>query len=434
MKKLLIQKKGITLLALVITIIVLLILAGVSITMISGNNSLINQAIRAKELTEEKQIDNNIKIAYLAAMTTGSGEVDKSKLEYELDKLFNEYVLSPDLTKVKVNGKIYYFNDLISTPSGEWTQNSEGKIVSSDGMIELQIGDYVDYSPANSQITYITSDEDDNGYGDQTFRISDYSGSWRILGVKDGKIELISENSVTRTNFILEGRIAYENAITELNKVASLFGHGEHAVEARSVTVEDINKITGYNPKAIGIRNPTEEQIASGTRYRSGYLNEYENIVTYSWDGTNKPYYTATNGLSGNLDFEHNVSNYGSAFYWFEDDEWEKSKYTTTPKRITTITSTSYKYKPESLGFESNSLVKEMLFSQYYWLASRCVELETDCVCYDLFSLWYGEITSSPLAYSDGDKQDNSNGVRPVVILSADTQFVSNGDNSWKLK
>ncbi len=47
------SEKGITLIALVITIIVLLILAGVSIAMLTGNNGILTQAQRAKEETEQ---------------------------------------------------------------------------------------------------------------------------------------------------------------------------------------------------------------------------------------------------------------------------------------------------------------------------------------------------------------------------------------------
>ena len=44
--------KGITLIALVITIIVLLILAGVSIAMLTGESGVITQAQKAKAMTE----------------------------------------------------------------------------------------------------------------------------------------------------------------------------------------------------------------------------------------------------------------------------------------------------------------------------------------------------------------------------------------------
>ena len=49
------KTKGITLIALVITIIVLLILAGVSISMLTGDNGILTQAEKAKEETEKPQ-------------------------------------------------------------------------------------------------------------------------------------------------------------------------------------------------------------------------------------------------------------------------------------------------------------------------------------------------------------------------------------------
>ena len=47
------KNKGITLIALVITIIVLLILAGVSIAMLTGQNGILSQAQKAKTETEQ---------------------------------------------------------------------------------------------------------------------------------------------------------------------------------------------------------------------------------------------------------------------------------------------------------------------------------------------------------------------------------------------
>ena len=65
MKNLLIYNKGITLIALVITIIVLLILAGVSVTMLTGNNGILTQAQNAKKETEEAQEDELRKLTAL---------------------------------------------------------------------------------------------------------------------------------------------------------------------------------------------------------------------------------------------------------------------------------------------------------------------------------------------------------------------------------
>ena len=63
---------GITLIALVITIIVLLILAGVSIAMLTGENGIINQAMKAKENTKTSQDKEQIDLARLDAMVKAS--------------------------------------------------------------------------------------------------------------------------------------------------------------------------------------------------------------------------------------------------------------------------------------------------------------------------------------------------------------------------
>ena len=77
-KKILGKEKGITLIALVITIIVLLILAGVSIAMLTGQNGILTQAQNAKNRTEEAQVEeenrlneyNNIINNYVSGVTT----------------------------------------------------------------------------------------------------------------------------------------------------------------------------------------------------------------------------------------------------------------------------------------------------------------------------------------------------------------------------
>ncbi len=57
------KQNGITLIALVITIIVLLILAGVSIAMLTGDNGILNQATKADTATTEAEIADKINMA-----------------------------------------------------------------------------------------------------------------------------------------------------------------------------------------------------------------------------------------------------------------------------------------------------------------------------------------------------------------------------------
>ena len=81
---------GITLIALVITIIVLLILAGISISMLSGDNSILNQAVRARDITGEKSIAERVQIAYLGAIANGKGNVERADLLTQLQNEFGE--------------------------------------------------------------------------------------------------------------------------------------------------------------------------------------------------------------------------------------------------------------------------------------------------------------------------------------------------------
>ena len=63
------NQKGITLIALVITIIVLLILAGVSIAMLTGNNGILTQAGNAKTQTAEAEVREKINMTLNAEYT-----------------------------------------------------------------------------------------------------------------------------------------------------------------------------------------------------------------------------------------------------------------------------------------------------------------------------------------------------------------------------
>ena len=53
------QQKGITLVALVVTIVVLLILAGVSISLVLGQNGLVNRAKEAADATNKAATSEN---------------------------------------------------------------------------------------------------------------------------------------------------------------------------------------------------------------------------------------------------------------------------------------------------------------------------------------------------------------------------------------
>ena len=80
--------KGITLIALVVTIIILLILAGVSIAMLTGNNGVLTQGKRAKEKTEEKGEQERVNLAASSAMTLGMGTITTENLNKAIQDEF----------------------------------------------------------------------------------------------------------------------------------------------------------------------------------------------------------------------------------------------------------------------------------------------------------------------------------------------------------
>ena len=75
------ERNGITLIALVITIIVLLILSGVSIMMLTGDNSILNKATNAKTQTERKDIIETARIDILGKQTENRGSLTEEELE-----------------------------------------------------------------------------------------------------------------------------------------------------------------------------------------------------------------------------------------------------------------------------------------------------------------------------------------------------------------
>ena len=78
--------RGITLIALVITIIVLLILAGITINALSGENGILKRATQAKSKTGRSNALEQINLAIITARTEGLGQVDKKLLRDEITK------------------------------------------------------------------------------------------------------------------------------------------------------------------------------------------------------------------------------------------------------------------------------------------------------------------------------------------------------------
>ena len=444
--------KGITLIALVITIIVLLILAGVTIATLTGDNGILTKANEAKTITNEKDEEEQIEIGYteyLMADQTGE-KVDFKVSEAKVTGKEGDWIIRFNKT-----GKEYYFDGETITKV-TWEQKGD-TITNIETKQTLKVGDYVDYDPtleANaSDLTYTSKTDKTGADSDQEFNAETYKNAeygWRILGVSKGKLRLISGEFVgagnytngSRTYYTLKGQKGYINGIEELNKISAIFGHGKGAEKATSITVEDINEITGYNPET--------------SKYGEGNFDEYGNKVTYTRGEGDTLSSSATNGQkwSGT----ENTCNYY--------DKASKTFKALTSGNIQ-ITSTHYYYNPLTLGTDkvvsgtnedgTVNTVYKMLFgydkvgsdnyfrnftngkcAQNYWLASDCADAYGyGGVIWGLRNVYDGGVNGNEyrLYCSNGRERSISYGVRPVVSLKSDVSLEWNETaKEWKIK
>ena len=347
MKKTFKNTAGITLIALVVTIVVLLILAGVSVNALFGDSGIIEKA---------KDAQNKMNLAI---------ENDQKGIN-ELSKWLDNQV------NTTTGG------DDPVTPTGNWTQNKT--------------------SVTNGTTTYTVGDDYTYDCG-----VSGYTGVWKVLGAENGKLLIMSTVDVGTLQ--LSGKDGYNTGISQLNTMCAQYG-----TNARSIKVEDINRVTGYDPTNQG----------DGTVFCAGQFYEYGNKVTYTASGS-----SATNGktYTGSISYEHP----------------DGRKIGTDNVTSITVESTAYYYYPYSLttsssttgeckGIATDSPAYEMLFGKAsdtsdgsgnaFWLASSYVYADSYLSDFGLRSVnSVGGVDNYYLWRSSGLTGSPSLGVRAVVSL-----------------
>ena len=181
-----------------------------------------------------------------------------------------------------------------------------------------------------------------------------------------------------------------------------------YGTEARSITVEDINRVTGYDP--------TKQN--NNTKYGAGEFYEYGNKVTYTASGS-----SATNGKT-----------YTSAISKYEHPDGR----ILGQNDVTSIQveSTAYYYYPSTLttsdgeqtgeiGISKTIPAYKLLFRKAddtancsYWLASSDVDASSNYSRFGLRDVYSdGAVGCYVLWFSDHGARSGSYGVRAVVSL-----------------
>mgnify|MGYP000007661402 FL=1 len=192
------KSKGITLIALVITIIILLILAGISISALT-NQGLFRNAKVAQNATEKAEAEQGQRLN-----------------EYE-DEI-NKYLSNNDKKEEKLVDKV------------------------NDGTIK--IGDYVKYTPDTASTTEILQELNtySGSNANTASTLTQESLNWRVLDVKDGQARLISELPTT-SKLTLYGYNGYNNAVKLLDDTCvTLYSNSKLASKVQNLKIEDIQE------------------------------------------------------------------------------------------------------------------------------------------------------------------------------------------------
>ena len=306
------KEKGITLIALVITIIVLLILAGVSIAMLMGQNGILTQAQRAKISTEQANAKEKLELAIAGAIaksTDGSLTIDNLKEElpnYGIATDKTEFPLEIELDgqKLAINsgGKVTNYKEMTDITGQEavntTTKDSLGnylvvpagfKVINpndnvTDGIVIEDVSHSV---TAGSQFVWIPVGDvikDSNG-NKETIKLSRYTFADDSAGTPTDQGAKTIDSYFTEVNTSTYGNTtAKENIESEKSgfRKSAKDNHGYYIgrYEARKngtqLTVKATDTVYNYvtQPKAVTI----SREMYSDSNLKSDLMN------SYAWD------------------------------------------------------------------------------------------------------------------------------------------------------
>lgn len=188
------KKRGITLIALVVTIVIILILAGITIAMVKGDNGILANTKHAKEQTI---IDNEKSILDRAKMLTlmRNKQLIKEDFDIALDEERGENIIET------IQGEISIIATFV--PTGHKYAIKDDTIEAIPDRSYLKVNDKIIFQPdKNTDGTnkeYQLKKEINGNTEDQTIIQEDLE--WRVLKIyEDGSMDIVSEPTNTRNN------------------------------------------------------------------------------------------------------------------------------------------------------------------------------------------------------------------------------------------
>jgi len=285
----------------------------------------------------------------------------------------------------------------------------------------VQVGDYVSYDADSNGTQTFTSEDNKDLPGTTisgTISTADKfdvnaKAQWRVLSVdrQTKKVELMSVEPTSQTVSFSGGQ-SFAYVDTLLDNIGGIYGNGNGAESARSITLEDIEKYSSYNKNEYV--NPNFPIVYGQTR-----------TYNLTKDGANQYFYEEI------IDAEGKIVGY--------KDILTES----TSEKSVTMTQTYYGYK--ALNYYKNSKIYDMIFKKSdntaefkntYWIAhSRCVDNYEWVSSYNIRMLHRGSIdTQSVYVSNNTNRISNEYNVVPVVSLNTNIQTTGKVNDVWQLQ
>ena len=412
-KKELKNQKAITLIALVITIVVLLILAGVTIASLTGDNGILTRTNEAKQKTKAGNIQEQIDLWKTNLTMIDNINMEEAKKEF-LDKLEKEELITnEERQEIEKTGSMKIGDQVIVF----WKITIAEKV--KDGTIK--IGDYVAYVPSENISSTINEEINQySGFSSGEQSISQEKLNWRVFDItNDGNVRLISENP-TNSKIRLNGYDAYNNIVYLVDKSCKeLYSNNEYSIDVKNLKINDIEE-------KINVNNFDYREYANA------------NVDTKKYGG--KKEYNLPNSVYPSIFAKERNS-------WIEgisvpeldlSEQKEPIVGKVEGKSSITITQTCWIRKMDRSDF-----IDEMYYNlligngendyQSYWLSSRSINAYPNEAIFNTRFVTNGSVTVGNIFRSNGQGESNAMPIRPIVTLNSEvainmTDDSKNGD------
>ena len=409
------KQKGITLIALVVTIVVLLILAGVTISLLLDENGIITKSKDARNANRAGAIKEEITLWKAEKFAADNGAGSHESMDNFLARLKTRGLISDeDIATIKDTRKLQVGKETIVFPSDAKT------LVQAFRDNEIKVGDYLNYNDYVDESKTCTTKTNENGWADQTYTATKNT-YWQVLGLDETgeKLMLISQSPIKKgmktdttakdweksPYLVLKGAYSYVNCKTILNNISGIYSTSLGT--AQSLTAEEINRLIG---------------------------------VTV--DYTNKKVYANTDS-STNIDEMGVLGNQ----YTYKSSDYTPESYinkTNATEGTKTDPATAYYYQWGNLTIDD--ALKTMLFSattsdanfaKSYWLASPAVLASSDNAYFGPGAVNNGYVGAGGDVFgSYGRWYANGFGVRPIVYLNSeitveDLHVINGQEDDW---